>query len=160
MPSAISITQSPSIAVVQGAYDWLQATGEKGEEPLCARSYSVVQYHSIWSPPPQTALPTEPPVGEWLKFQNLVGVWRSERGAMSSITEMAMCPAYQSIIGMGKTAISFILAQLEAEGEEPDQWFWALRAVTGENPVQEEDQGNYLKMARAWLQWGKSRHAW
>src|SRR5258706_9569892 len=53
--------------------------------------------------------------GEWRKFQSLVSSWRRERGAMSSITEVAVCPSYQSIIGMGAGAVPLILAQLESE---------------------------------------------
>lgn len=80
--------------------------------------------------------------------------WQIERGATSSITEMAACPAYQSIIGMGPTAIPLIIAQLRAEGDEPDQWFWALKAITpGDDPVQDEDRGNYSRMAQSWIQW-------
>ena len=72
-----------------------------------------------------------------------------------------MCPAYQTIIGMGETAIPFVLAQLESEGEEPDQWFWALAALTGACPVNDDDRGNYQKMALSWLQWGKQKgYAW
>ena len=106
---------------------------------------------------PQIALATEPPVEDWLRFQSLVTKWRQERGAMSSITEMVLCPAYQAMIGMGPSAIQFILAQLESEGDEPDQWFWALRVLTGENPVRDEDRGNSLRMAQSWLEWAKNR---
>ncbi len=91
------------------------------------------------------------------KFNQLVSDWRAERGAMSSLTETALCPAYQAIIGMGQLAVPFILAQLESEGEEPDQWFWALRAITGANPVPDGDRGNYLRMAQTWIQWGKDK---
>ena len=92
-------------------------------------------------------------VREWLKFQALLSQWYRERGAMSSITEMSNCPAYQAIIGMGEAAIPFILSQLRSEGLEPDQWFWALRAITGVYPG-EECSGDYLKMADWWSSWG------
>lgn len=95
----------------------------------------------------------DPKVREWLKFKALLSQWHEERGAMSSITEISNCPAYQAIIGMGETAITFILSQLKSEGEEPDQWFWALRAITGVFPG-EECSGDYLKMAQWWLTWG------
>ena len=74
---------------------------------------------------------------------------------MSSITEMAMLPPYQSIIGMGEEAIPLILAQLKSEGDEPDQWFWALAAITGANPISAEDKGNFAKMAQAWFNWAE-----
>lgn len=91
---------------------------------------------------------------DWLRFQGLVTAWQQERGAMSSITEGATCPAYQGIIGMGDIAVPFLLATLRSEGDEPDQWFWALKAITGVDPVRDADRGNYRAMADAWLSWG------
>lgn len=92
---------------------------------------------------------------DWFKFQNLVKKWRAERGVRSSINEAAMMLAYQEIIGMGENAVPLIIAQLKSEDDDPDQWFWALRAITGENPVKTEDQGNFRKMAQVWLQWAE-----
>jgi hypothetical protein len=80
---------------------------------------------------------------------------------MSSITEMSILPAYQKIIGMGEDAVPLILAELKSEGDDPDQWFWALIAITEENPVKPEDQGNFRKMAQAWFQWAEAEgYAW
>lgn len=93
--------------------------------------------------------------GKWIKFQNLAKQWRSERGARSSITEAAMLQPYQSIIGMGEDAIRPIILQLKAEGDDPDEWFWALRAITDVNPVSQEDQGDFAKMAQAWIKWAE-----
>lgn len=98
---------------------------------------------------------------DWLRFQELVIRWRQERGITSSITEMALSPAYQSIIGMGEKAIALILAEMRREGENPDQWFWALQSITGANPVKEQDRGDYLAMAHSWLLWAeKEGYAW
>lgn len=98
-----------------------------------------------------------------LKFQSLLKQWRDERGARSSITQVANMPAYQKICAMGEPAVPLILAQLKSEGDEPDQWFWALRLIIGANPVRPEDQGNYFKMAQAWLKWADENpqcYAW
>lgn len=92
-----------------------------------------------------------------IRFKELVSAWHEQRQAMSWITEMAICPAYQSIIAMGPAAVRFILTQLQSEGDEPDHWFWALRVLTGANPVAEEDRGDLVKMSRAWLNWGTER---
>jgi hypothetical protein len=86
-------------------------------------------------------------------FQQLAQRWHRERGATSSITQMAMCPSYQRIIGMGSKAIPLILQQLENDSDEPDHWFWALRALTGADPVPAEMRGDMREMARAWLEW-------
>ena len=62
-----------------------------------------------------------------------------------------MHPAYQEIIGMGKGVISLLLAELR---REPDDWFWALHALTGATPVPPTSRGNLREMTEAWLQWG------
>lgn len=93
---------------------------------------------------------------QWAQFQELVKEWKAVRGATSSITEMSMLKPYQRIIAMGDGVVPLILAQLRSEGEEPDQWFWALRILTDVNPVKPEDQGDFLAMAKAWIEWGES----
>jgi hypothetical protein len=61
---------------------------------------------------------------------------------------------------MGSAAVPFILAEIRSEGDEPDQWFWALKAITGEDPVRDEDRGDVVAMAKSWLDWAKnSRYA-
>jgi hypothetical protein len=37
----------------------------------------------------------------------------------------------------------------------PDQWFWALEAITQENPVPPAAAGKVHPMAVAWVAWGK-----
>ena len=65
---------------------------------------------------------------------------------------MAMIPEYQQIIGMGKSAIPQILRELE---RQPHYWFWALEAITRENPVPQEDRGRLNETTSAWLKWGR-----
>lgn len=92
----------------------------------------------------------------WEKFQLLASEWKVKRGAMSSITEMSMLEPYQRIIGMGHDALPFILSQLKTEGDDPDQWFWALKMITASDPVRPEHKGDYLAMAQDWIAWGES----
>jgi len=87
-------------------------------------------------------------------FSDLVETWRNDTAFLSSITDMVLHESYQRIIGLGQRAIPLILKELQ---HEPDQWFWALRAITGENPVKEEDAGNIKAMAEAWIHLGKSK---
>ena len=94
------------------------------------------------------------------EFHVLVEAWRTERGATSSITKMATCPSYQRIIAMGEKAVPLMLREMEMEGDEPDQWFWALAAITGADPVPDEARGDMVAMAKAWLDWGLRRYAW
>jgi hypothetical protein len=78
----------------------------------------------------------------------LANRWRDETALLSSVTKIAIHPAYQRMIGMGLAALPLIFRELE---RRPSHWFWALRAITGENPVRPEDAGNLGKMTKAWL---------
>jgi hypothetical protein len=67
---------------------------------------------------------------------------------------MALLRPYQRIIGMGMPVVPLILEELE---REPDQWFWALEAITEENPVPTEANGVVRLMAKAWVDWGREQ---
>ena len=84
-------------------------------------------------------------------FSALVSQWKRNTEMTSSMTEMAMHPAYQRIIGMGTDAIPLLLRELE---DRPDHWFWALKAISGDDPVRPEQRGKLKEMVRAWLAWG------
>ena len=159
MVETTSITQSPDIAVVVGAYyELLGQVQDRNLEPE-KRGYRILLSNLCTFVPAQVVRGPSPEDSR--RFQRFAREWQSQRGAMSWVTEMAMCPAYQGIIGMGPIAIPLILARLESEGDEPDYWFWALRSLTGENPVTAEHRGNIVKMAQAWLEWGRnSGYAW
>ncbi len=88
------------------------------------------------------------------KFQRLAAEWKAKSRFLSNTAQMAMLPPYQKIIGMGWDAVPLILEELR---REPDQWFWALEAITEENPVPPEAAGRVDLMARAWLDWGRQR---
>jgi hypothetical protein len=95
-----------------------------------------------------------------MRFQYLAARWLHESSIMSSTTEIVMLPSYQSIMAMGPIAVPFILRQLQSEGDQPNNWFWALRHITLANPVPSELRGNRRAMARAWLEWARPRYAW
>src|ERR1700758_1219807 len=78
------------------------------------------------------------------QFERLAARWREESQFMSSVTDMVMLPSYQRIIGMGREAVPLLLRELE---RDPDNWFWALQAITGEDPVPASDRGALPKMA-------------
>lgn len=86
-----------------------------------------------------------------IRFSNLEKEWKESTSMFSSITEIVMHPSYQQIIGMGPTAIPLIFLSMR---REPDHWFWALSAITGENPVSIEHRGKIKKMTDDWLDWG------
>ena len=86
------------------------------------------------------------------RFEALRARWKSETRFESSSTKLFLHPAYQQIIGMGADALPLILDALSAE---PDHWSWALKAITGEDPVPPEARGNLRRMAEAWLDWAR-----
>jgi hypothetical protein len=85
------------------------------------------------------------------KFSRLADEWRSRAAYASSILQIATAPEYQQIIGMGRAVLPLILHELAVR---PDHWFWALKAITGEDPVPDQDRGDFEKMTGAWLSWG------
>ena len=83
------------------------------------------------------------------RFRSLADQWHKETGRYSLMFKRAMHPAYQQIIGMGKDAIPLILDDLR---ERPTgHWFWALGAITGEDPTLGESDID--KAIEAWLKW-------
>ena len=86
------------------------------------------------------------------RFARLSAEWKEQSRYLSNTAQMAILKPYQRIIGMGLPAVPLILAELQ---REPDQWFWALEAITDENPVPPESAGRVQQMAQAWIDWGK-----
>jgi hypothetical protein len=86
-------------------------------------------------------------------FQDLVRRWREERGPTSSTTELAMCPSYQGVIGLGPAVVPLLLRGLE---RQPDHWFWALKAITGADPVPPASRGKVKDTAQSWIAWGRA----
>jgi hypothetical protein len=142
------VTQAASVILVSTAYFALWCGNGVAQEGYTGQLGTYIAPSRMVSAPvvDRAAQRSE-------RFRKLVSQWNMERGVSSSITEGALCLSYQEIIGMGPDAISLILAQLKSEGDEPDQWFWALRVITGADPVDPQDSGDYLKMARAWFEW-------
>lgn len=85
------------------------------------------------------------------RFQRLAAQWKDQSQHMSNTAQMAMLASYQQIIGMGERAVPLLLEELR---REPDHWFWALEAITQENPVPKDAVGKVRLMAQAWVEWG------
>jgi hypothetical protein len=88
------------------------------------------------------------------RFQRLAQEWKEKSRYLSNTAQMAMLRPYQSIIGMGELAVPLLLEELQ---RAPDQWFWALEAITEEDPVPQEAAGKVREMAQAWIEWGKQK---
>lgn len=89
-----------------------------------------------------------------IRFSKLKEEWENATAALSSISDISMHPSYQQIIGMGPIAILMILGELQ---EKPQHWFWALKCITGEDPVPPELRGRTKEMAKIWIEWGKKQ---
>ncbi len=87
-----------------------------------------------------------------IEFYNLVNEWQNDTFIESSMVRICMHPAYQKIIGMGKSSLPLIIRELR---REPGHWFWALFSITGVDPVSPNDRGNIQKMTTAWIQWAE-----
>lgn len=105
---------------------------------------TVVSSHRI-------AVPT---VEDEQRFRRLADEWREKARALSSDSDIVSIFAYHQIIGMGQRALPLIFNELHNHG---GRWFWALRAITGENPVRPEDRGNVRRMTETWLEWARDR---
>jgi len=95
---------------------------------------------------PYTRMRNDPAI----RFNELKIQWEQDIRFLSSLTDICMHPAYQQIIGMGKTAIPLIIKELSSE---PSHWFWALKAITGEDPVPPGKRGKIKEMAKVWVLW-------
>ena len=88
------------------------------------------------------------------RFQRLAAEWKEQARYLSNSMRMAMLPPYQRIIGMGMPVVPLILEELR---RQPHHWFWALEAITEQNPVPPKALGKTQEMANAWVEWGKNQ---
>ena len=89
------------------------------------------------------------------RFERLANQWDDETAFLSSATSLVLNSAYQQIIGMGPAVLPLILRHLDFRG---GHWFWALKHISGEDPIALKDAGDYEKMREAWLKWGREHH--
>jgi hypothetical protein len=105
---------------------------------------------AIIAAPPTAVVVGVPPEREL--FEELASEWEAETEFMSRQSQAVMHSAYQRIIGMGPAVIPMLLERLR---DNPDNWFWALSAITGEDPG--KDSTTLLEAREAWLVWGQER---
>ncbi len=86
------------------------------------------------------------------EFYRLTAIWKTATVHLSNITEKCSHPAYERIIAMGTDVLPYIFEELD---REPDDWFVALRALTGVNPVPSQSRGNLKGTIAAWFEWAK-----
>jgi len=128
---------------ITGSYG--TAVGTEGDMIKRAMDRFIIDYYFI------------PISRDWVpsvRFLRLKEKWEEETAFLSSVTDVAMHPSYQGIIGMGPVVIPMILREM---AKRPGQWFWALKSISGEDPVLPDQRGNIIEMTKTWLKWGKQR---
>src|SRR5688572_12617976 len=88
------------------------------------------------------------------KFNLLAERWKRDTEAAPTILEVVTHPAYQQIIGLGARALPLIFKSLANDHEH---WYWALKAITGEDPVPKKNRGQLEEMRKAWLAWAAAQ---
>ena len=88
------------------------------------------------------------------KFESLSAQWRKNTAFFSTVKEIALDSNYQQIIGMGEPVVPLILNDLQ---KRPSHWYWALAAITGENPAKDSPKGNIQAVCDAWVDCGRRR---
>ena len=129
--------------------------GRAAVKVIDPRGNEVMSVHELAdAPPPGQSITDAPALNVQGEFERLSTEWRADRPRGADVAQMVEHPAYKRIIDMGPAAIPLILRELD---REVDHWFWALHALTGADPVPEDDKGDLPAMAEAWLNWGKSK---
>ena len=111
-------------------------------------------FHTLVTPTPQSFDMDTRVSAFTLRFRALADQWESETLNLSSVAEMAIHPAFRSIIDMGDRSIPLLLNELK---KRPSHWVAALHEITGENPVPEHAYGKVAEMTEAWIEWGHNR---
>ncbi|MCY4183400.1 MAG: hypothetical protein OXF43_11025 [Gammaproteobacteria bacterium] len=86
------------------------------------------------------------------RFTELADRWEKETWFLSSSSRAVEHPAHKEIVSMGEPVVPLILERMRGER---GHWYFALRAITGANPVNAADRGKVAVMEQAWLRWGE-----
>ena len=85
-------------------------------------------------------------------FHELAARWRAETVHLSSTHDVVLHPAYLQIIGLGMPMVPLLLRELQ---ERPEPWFWALTALTGDDPT--DGTTTFDDAVQSWLSWGRDK---
>src|ERR1035437_230192 len=86
------------------------------------------------------------------QFNELAAKWKNETGLYSTTPQKVFNDSYLDIIGLGKDVVPFILKDMQHGSAH---WHTALKALTKENPVPNDDLSKSKKVKEAWLIWGE-----
>lgn len=147
------LSSEPALSTELPSY--IGADSQQVLEPMGVASDLIIVLYEWRNAVAHYAFPiSRQPEGISEKFRELTILWKNDVRLYSSVSQMILHPAYQQIIGMGPAVIPLLLRELE---QRPDHWFWALKAITGVDPVKPEHRGRVRQMAEAWVCWGKAQ---
>jgi hypothetical protein len=121
-------------------------SAHKGRRALISRN-RVIFDHDVVAPPVRSMA-----AAVQGRFGRLAAKWQSETMHLSSPHDIYLNENHVQIIGMGMAVVPLILKDMQ---KQPYDWFFALRAITGQNPVPAGAAGDVSRMSAIWLAWGK-----
>lgn len=83
-------------------------------------------------------------------FHELAARWEAETGGLSNLRSIVLNHSYQQIIGLGPQVLPLLLEDLRSNSRD---WFWALNAITRQDPASLIDR--FDEARRTWLSWGQ-----
>lgn len=89
------------------------------------------------------------------RFDFYNSLWKNETMFSSSISEITNNSAYRYIIGLGQEALPLIIKDFKTND---NHWFYALEALTGQNPIKENHKGIISLMKSDWLEWAQENN--
>lgn len=92
---------------------------------------------------------------EFKHFLQLKDKWKSETLYYSSSSHIFNNSAYREIIALGSKTIPWIIRELKKTN---DHWFYALKKISGENPINPDHYGIIPKMKEDWIEWAQKNN--
>lgn len=92
---------------------------------------------------------------EFKHFLQLKDKWKSETLYYSSSSHIFNNSAYREIISLGSKTIPWIIRELKKTN---DHWFYALKKISGENPIKPDHYGVITKMKEDWIEWAQKNN--
>lgn len=84
------------------------------------------------------------------RFNQLADQWEEATAFLSATHQAHRHPAYQEILDLGPAAVRPMLERLQ---QQRGHWFSALREITGESIIRENERGRIRQMEMRWLDW-------
>lgn len=86
------------------------------------------------------------------ELKSLVRRMDERLGPASRLTERLFSAEYAAVIGLGPRVVPLLIKDLQRSLQP---WFWALKAITREDPARDVNSGDFHGIASAWIAWGK-----